>query len=237
MQRVFLSYTYQPHPDHQAEIDMLQRAARRVIEAMGLLVVDGLDLGGRALEAEIEKRIREADATVALLTPQADAAGDKVLPEFVSTEFQYARTLAKPTLRVLHTALAPRGLGANDEYVAFDSNKTLDVVLKLLQTLALWKRENGRPVQIQIQPDHLAEQFGNNRDDRCEYELLIGGRADPQPRQTTRLWPEPGAAYVYVPNFVEGAKVRVRLTVNGENWQSRFVLPQMGGVALVKEGN
>jgi hypothetical protein len=87
-----------------------------------------------------------------------------------------------------------------------------------------------------VQPDHLAERFGNNRGDRCEYELFLDGRNEPQAPQVTRLWPEPGAAYVYVPNFIDGAKVRIRLTVNGENWNSRFVLPQMGGVALVKEG-
>jgi hypothetical protein len=192
-------------------------------------------LGGRALEAEIQKRIADADALIALFTPQADDAGNEILPEYVSTEFQRARTLNKPTFRTLHTNLAAKGLGTSDEYHRFQSDKTLDFVMKLLYTLALWRQECGRPVQIQIQPDHLAAQFGNNRNDRCEYELLIAGGTALQP-QTTKVWPEPGAAYVYVPNFVEGAKVRIRLSINGENWQSPFVLPQMGGVILVKVG-
>jgi hypothetical protein len=236
MQRVFLSYTYTSHPGYSAEIDMLQRTTRRVVEAMGLTVVDGQDLGGRALDSEIERRLAASDATIALFTPQADAAGEPVPPEFVSTEFQRARALGKPTLRILHTQLTLRGLGAGEEYVLFEPDKMLDVVLKLLQTLALWKRENGRPVQIQVQPDHLAERFGNNRADRCEYELFLDGRGEPQAPREARLWPEPGAAYVYIPNFIDGAKIRIRLTVNGENWNSRFILPQMGGVALVKEG-
>ncbi|MCS6290878.1 MAG: hypothetical protein H8K10_18110 [Nitrospira sp.] len=235
MQRIFLSYTYRPHPDHAAETDNLQRVMRRVIEAVGLRVVDGQDLGGRALDAEIEKRITEADALVALFTPQADEAGNKVIPEFVSTEFQRARALNKLTLRIVHKDLAARGLGSAEERVQFQQDKLLDVVMKLLQTLAVWKQEHGRPVQIQIQPDHLATQFGNNHNDRCEYELLIGGGHALQ-AQTTKVWPEPGAAYVYVPNFVEGAKVRIRLTINGESWQSPFVLPQMGGVILAKVG-
>jgi hypothetical protein len=236
MQRVFLSYTYQPHPDNAAETDLLQRMMRRVIEGVGLRVVDGVDLGGRALDGEIEKRINESDALVALFTPQADAAGNKILPEFVSTEFQRARALQKPTLRVLDNQLALRGLGTGEEYVPFHSDKMLDLIMKVLQTLAVWKQEYGRPVQIQVQPDTVAEQFGNNRNDRCEYELLIVGSRDPLPVQKTNLWGEPGAAYVFVPNFVDGAKVRVRLTVNGETWQSRFVLPQMGGVTLTRVG-
>jgi hypothetical protein len=236
MQHVFLSYTYRSHPDHASEIDALQRMTRRVIEAVGLRVVDGQDLGGRALDSEIEKRINGSDAMIALFTPQADVQGNKVLPDFVSTEFQRARALEKSTLRILHNELSVRGLGTGEEYVPFQTDKMVDVMMKLLQTLALWKLELGRPVQIQVQPDHLAEQFGNNRNDRCEYELLLGDSSKALPATTTRLWPEPGAAFVYVPNFIEGAKVRVRLTVNGESWQSPFVLPQMGGVTLARVG-
>ena len=95
MQRVFLSYTYRSHPEHASEIDALQRMIRRVIESVDLRVVDGQDLGGRALDQEIERRINESDALIALFTPQADAQGNKVLPEFVSTEFQRARALMK----------------------------------------------------------------------------------------------------------------------------------------------
>lgn len=237
MQRVFLSYTYHPHPDHTLEIDTLQRTIRRVIEAADLLVVDGQNLGGRALDSEIQKRITASDALIALFTPQADQSGNKIPPEYVSTEFQHARALQKPTLRILHKDLSVQGLGTNEEYALFQPDKTLDVVMKLLQTLAIWKKSHGRSIQIQIQPHDLAAQFGNNLSDRCEYELLIESGSQTLPARTTQLWPEPGAAYVHVPNFVEGAKVRVRLTINGAKWQSPFVLPQMGGVILAKLGN
>ena len=70
MKHVFLSYTYNPHPDHVAETDGLQRTVRRVIEAMDLRVLDGQDLGGRPLDAEIDKRIDDADALIALGSPQ-----------------------------------------------------------------------------------------------------------------------------------------------------------------------
>lgn len=236
MQRVFLSYTYKSHPDHVAELEDLQRTTRRVIEAMGLRVEDGQDLGGRPLDAEIERRIGKADALIALFTPQADEHGNKILPEFVSTEFQRARALGKPTLRLLHDQLAARGLGAGEEYAALRSGDLLGVVMKLLQTLALWKQENGHPVQIQVKPDHLAEAFGSNRSDRCEYELWVSGNPALPASRETFFWGEPGAAYVNVPNYVEGAKVRVHVTVNGQRWQSRFVLPQMGGVELARVG-
>lgn len=238
MQRVFLSYTYNPHPDHASEIDALERTVRRVIEAMDLRVVDGRYLGGRALEAEIRRRINESDALIALITPQADSDGHKVYPQFVDSEFQYARAGGKSTLRILHVNLDAHGLGAGDECVPFQPDKTLDVVMKLLPILAIWKKEGGRPVPIKIQPDHLARQFGDNHFDQCEYELMLDDTAPANPAQSAKLWPEPGDnAYVLVQNYVEGAKVRVRLTLNGETWRSPFVLPKMGVVPLTKDGD
>jgi hypothetical protein len=233
MKLVFLSYTYRPHPDHAAEIDLLQRTTRRVVEALDLRVVDGMDLGGRPLDAEIDRRIDEADALIALVTPQADAAGGIVLPEFVSTEFQRARARDKPRLRVLHKDLIARGLGAAEEHAPFDPDRMLEVVMKLLGTIAFWKKEYGRSVQIRIQPDDLATRFDVNRPDRCEYELMIqSGKA--LPRQQTTLWREPGGPLIHVPNFVDGARVSVRLTVDGERWQSPFVAPQLAGIELTK---
>lgn len=233
MQRVFLSYTYHPHPDLVAETDALQRTVRRVIEAMGLRVVDGIDVGGRALDPEIDKRIKASDAMIALVTPQADGANNKILPEFVKDEFTSARTLNKARIRILHHELANRGLGTGEEYIPFEPAKSVDVVVKLMQTIALWKSELGRPVRIQIQPEDPAVRFNPRQRDSCEYELLLDN-GETLSAQATTIWAEPGAAYVFVPNFVEGAKVRVKLRVGTEDWESRFVLPQMGGVALTK---
>ena len=233
MKHVFLSYTYNPHPDHVAETDALQRTVRRVIEAMDLRVLDGQDLGGRPLDAEIDKRIDDADALIALVTPQADAAGNIVLPEFVSTEFQTARARGKPRFRVLHHMLQARGLGKDEEYVPFHPDKTLDVVMKLMGTIAVWKKDYGRAVQIRIQPDDLASRFDARRHDRCEYELMVRP-GEVLASQETVLWREPGGPVVHVPNYVDGASVSVQLTVAGERWQSPFVMPRLGGVALTK---
>lgn len=233
MKHVFLSYSYRPHPAHAADTDFLQRMVRRVIEAMDLRVLDGMDLGGRPLDEEVDRRIDEADAMIALVTPQADANGGLILPEFVSTEFQRARVREKPRLRVLHKELVARGLGANEEHTTFDPASTLDVVMKLLGTIALWKKEHGRAVQIRIEPEDLATRFDTRRHDRCEYELMIeSGKA--LPAKETALWREPGGPMVFVPNYVEGARVSVQMTVAGEHWQSPFVSPQLAGIALTK---
>ena len=71
MEKVFLSYTYRPHPDHEANLERLRRCVVRAIEAMGLRIIDGVDVGGRPLDDALRRRIQDADALIALVTPQA----------------------------------------------------------------------------------------------------------------------------------------------------------------------
>ena len=237
MQRIFLSYTFEPHPDHADCLKALEPQLRRVIEALELRVVDGRNLAGGGLTTEIERRISEADALIAVFTPQANAVGGIEFPHFVASEFQFAHAAGKPTFRIQHSDLGPpRGLDAGAEHMLYAQDKLLDVVMKVLQTVAIWKSERGRPVQIRIYPDELAQRFDDSRNDSCEYQLLLANQSKPSSPQPTMLFPEPGAAYVHVPNFIPGAKVRIRLNVQGDQWRSEFVEPQMGGVALSRIG-
>jgi hypothetical protein len=105
MEKVFLSYTYRPHPEHEANLERLRRYVVRTIEAMGLRIVDGVDVGGRPLDDALRKNIKDADALIALVTPQADDAGNVVAPTFVLSEFKYAERQEKPTMRVWHNVL------------------------------------------------------------------------------------------------------------------------------------
>jgi hypothetical protein len=62
MQRVFLSYTYAPHPQYVDETEQLKRRVSDVIESMEPYVTTGEDLGGHGLSAEIKERIERLDA-------------------------------------------------------------------------------------------------------------------------------------------------------------------------------
>jgi hypothetical protein len=70
---VFFFYTYNPHPDFDAETTQLVTASRVVIESLDLRVSDGVDLGERAIDSEIERRIIAADSLVAIVTPKRTA--------------------------------------------------------------------------------------------------------------------------------------------------------------------
>jgi len=232
VERVFLSYTFRSHPDHEAELERLRKYVVRAIEAMGLRIIDGVDVGGRPLDEALRARIRDADALIALMTPQADDAGDIADPAFVVSEYQYAEGQQKPTMRVLHRLLVARGLGAGNEYTPYNPGSELDVILKLLNTIALWRRDYGRRARIRIEPQKLAEQYDETQGDRCEFQVisLDGGYRD---FERANLWQEPGAAYALLPKLREGERVRLRLRQGGATWRSKDAIdPFVAGVNL-----
>jgi hypothetical protein len=235
MEKLFLSYTYRPHPDHEADLERLRRCVVRAIEAMCLRVVDGVDVGGRPLDDALKKRIEDADGLIALVTPQADDAGGVIDPTFVLGEFQYAEGQKKPTMRLLHHLLAARGLGAGNEYTPYRPGGEVDVILKLMNTIALWKREYGKAARVRIEPDDLAVRYDETQGDRCEFQVIsqTGNYRDFE-RASLRL--EPGAAYAHLPKLREGERVRLRLRQGGRMWQSRYAIdPFVGGVRLEEQ--
>jgi hypothetical protein len=232
MDTIFLSYTYRPHPAHEDELDRLRRFVVRAIEAVGLRVVDGVDVGGRPLDDALRSRIKDADALVALVTPQADAQGDVADPAFVLSEYHFAEGSQKPTLRILHHLLLAKGLGAGNEYAPYQPGREADVLVKLLNTLSVWRREQGRTARVRIEPDDLAVRYDPNQGDQCEFQVISpSGQYRGYERAT--LWQEPGAAYALLPRVRDGERVRLKLRQGGRTWESRHAIdPFVGGVTM-----
>jgi len=224
VERIFLSYTYNPHPDAAGVTDRLQRAARVVIESLGLRVLDGVDLGGRAIDAEIERRIGEADALVAILTPQPDPAGNAAPPPYVENEYQLARDRGKEAIRVLQEGLPVRGMGQQEEYIPLHAGDELSAVLKLMRTVALWKHRSGRPMRVEIEPSELGGRYRNDAFGHlCQYQVFTNyAYSDWHP---ATIWAEPGATFVYLLQVPDDAKIKLRLALDGEQWESPFCSP------------
>ena len=232
MEAIFLSYTYKPHPDHEGDLERLRRCVVRVVEAMGLRVIDGVDVGGRPLDDALKQKVESADGLIALVTPQADAEGKIDDPDFVISEFQYMEGLKKPTMRVLHHQLKPRGLGAGNEYTPYTPGRELDVVLKLMHTLALWRRDYGKVARLRIEPDELAMRYDETQGDRCDFQVITPAGAY-RDYVRANLAVEPGAAYALLPKMRDGERVRLRLQQGGTTWQSKYAIdPFVGSVSL-----
>ncbi len=231
MQQVFLSFTYNPHPDHVDESEELRRRVSTVIESMDLHVVTGEDLGGEQLTDEIRRRIDRADALVALVTPWRDRQGQKVEPPWVRDEFVYAKARDKRAFRISHPDYAGNGMYANFEYATYTEATLADTLLKLLQTLALWRKQSGRPMEIEIAPDGAGQRFDPARVRECEFQLFRNYEESDWRR--AKIWPQPGALYAYLPGVPDQSKLRLRLQLDNETWQSDFQSP-VGRVQMTR---
>ena len=222
MKRIFLSYTYNPHSEFLTISRELEGYVRVVIDSLGLRVVDGQDLGGRAIDTEIQKRIRDSDALVALITPWADPHGNPSVPPYVEGEYQYAIAKEKPAIRLLLRSLPAQGMYQQHEYIHLDAEKPVDAVLKLMRTVAGWNRLGGTPRRVRIEPDALGERIQQEGGDQsCEYQLLLENRPQPDWWEAS-IWSEPGGIYAYLPRVPDESKIRIRLTLGTERWESLF---------------
>jgi hypothetical protein len=236
METIFLSYTYRSHPDHEDDLENLRRYVVRAIEAMGLRVVDGVDVGGRPLDEALKKRIDDADALIALMTPQADNANAIIEPAFVLSEFGYADARDKPTMRVQHDKLPVQpGLVAGHEYAPYTPGSELKVLLKLLNTIAVWKRENKQVARVRIEPHELAVRYDEERGDTCTFQA-ISKEGDYGVSEPAKVLQEPGAAYAKMKLFI-GDKVRLRMHLQRDNriWKSPIIDPFVGGARLEEQ--
>lgn len=224
MQSIFLSYTFDPHPEFAAETAQLEKAAKIVIESLDLRVCDGVDLAGRAIDSEIERRILDADGLVAIVTPKSDGAGKPITPPYVDHEYRLAKNRDKPAIRLLHESLSSDGMGQNEEFIRHTAGGALDSILKLMRTLALWKRQAGLPLQIEIEPAELGDRFDPQvHGHSCEYQLMVRyALTDWRP---ATLWREPGATFAYLPDVPEQSKIKLQLSLGNERWVSHFSNP------------
>lgn len=231
MQSVFLSFTYNPHPDHVAETEDLRRRVSTVIESMDLRVVTGEDLGGEALSDEIRTRIEKCDALVALVTPWRDRLGQKVEPPWVRDEFNHAKAMKKRAFRIAHPDYAGGGMYAAHEYTTYTQDTLADVLVKLIKTLSLWRRASGRPLRIEIAPGG-GQQFPRVAKPDCRYKLLRDYQETDWFKAS--VWPQPGALYAFVPGVPDDAKLMLQLKLDNETWESDFQDP-IGRVQMTRQ--
>ncbi len=233
MDTIFLSYTYNSHPEYQDETKELVKNIKIIAESQELQVVTGVNLGGGTLTPEIQKRIAKCDALVALISPWKDSFGNPATPPYVIDEYTYAVNKGKQTIRLLHSVLKNQGMYINQEYIPYDPVQAIDALLKLMRTLVLWKKTLGISHEIQLLPTELVNNLNNGgTTSRCEYQLLINRKTSIW--QTIDIWPEPGGLVTYIPNVPDGAKLNLKVTFGDEQWLSNFCNPQIHNIRLEK---
>lgn len=235
MERIFLSYTYKPIDVVKQETEDLVKYIKIMIEAMDLRVLDGVDIGGRAIDTEIQKRINDSDALIAIMTPWLDAQGQKVIPQYVQAEYDLALGQEKHAIRIIHDSLPVQGMFTNHEYIVYSAKTQVHTLLKLMQTISYWKKEVGKSLQVKIEPTDIGDRYDANiQGHSCQYQLMINFKQTGW--KSAELWNEPGATFAYIPNVPDESKLQLRLSLGDEHWDSPFT-DSMGQIKLQKRGD
>jgi hypothetical protein len=232
MESVFLSYTFEPHPTFRKQNESLVENSRTVIEAMGLRCYDGENLGGGGVTQEVENLISECDALVAVTLPHKTIDDSLVISPWVLKEFEIAKAKQLKTLRIVHEVFQNhQGFGA-EEYALFVPKNPIKAILKLTETLGVWKDELGKPCQLIINHEFAVNFDSKNPNHHCKYRLLY------RPKETAWkrafVWKEPGGMFAYIRGIPDKFKIKIHMDIDGVILESDYQDP-FGQISLVKK--
>ena len=214
--QVFLAFSFRDEDrDLVAQVE-------RLFESHDVRLVTGETLGGQALTPEIKKRIEAADGLVALLTRRdALADGNRFTTHpWVDDEHGHARQVGTPAIALIETGVETGGMYGEDEYIAYDRAAPLDAFLALSATLGVWKRQRGRLLKVQIQPQDLAHDLAF-RDNGvvCAYRCARAGQRTDW--ADAPLLDEGLGVYAYL-SIPDDSLIQLRVEKDGEVWLSKF---------------
>jgi hypothetical protein len=225
--KVFLAFAFR---DEDRD---LVTYADRLLASQFVESLTGEDLAGEQLTPAVQKRIDECDALVALLTRRDQKqAGGYTTHQWVSDELGHARATKKRAIALIENGVDVGGMYQPHEYIPLDRANLLPMLLRLSETIGLWRREFGRTVKVQILPMQLAKKLGGGANGvRCAHRLWRQGKFSGWTEVTPV--PEGGGTFVYVDGVQEEHLIQIKVEDKGKVWQStatsQWMQVQLGG--------
>ncbi len=213
VEAIFLSHSF------RAEDRDLAAAVEAVIDSYGIRVFTGRHLGGEQFGPKIMARIDECDALVAVATPRDLLQnGRYTAPQWILDELAHARAKGKSSLAIVHRDVDLAGVATQHERADYDPGAALPALVKLSQTLGMWKRQHGKRLKVLLLPEEVAARVKNAKFS-CEYRYARDGNATPWQRATGLR--EPGGTYAYLVGAPDDALIEVRVRDGAKSWASR----------------
>lgn len=217
--KVFLSFSFRD--EDKDLVDLLDR----LLASHDVRPITGRRLGGGALTPEVMQRIDVADALIALMTRREALPGGQgdnqryKTHDWVRDEMQRARNNGKPAIALVENGVENTGAYAENEYIALDRDAPLEAILRLSETLGLWKEQLGRKLKARLSPEGVAVPLARaNGRWRCRYRLSAQG--DFSPWQDVQVVREVGGVFAYLNVNTEGQLVELEVSGDGRQWSS-----------------
>lgn len=215
MQSIFLSKNLE-------ELDVqLVLAVTTLLESHDLLILTGDALGGSEVSNEVGRRIGAADGCIALATPRDRLESGKYRTHpWVRSEVVMARTLKKRCVEIVHKDVEHVGAFTENEYVAYDPDRPLRALAKLMSIVGQWRRDAGRQMKVLVLPAKLAESIAKSIDEAtCEYRYY-DERGNVGAWQKATIVPAQGGPLIYLDGARDDSLLELRVGLRGRSWTS-----------------
>jgi hypothetical protein len=229
MNKVFLAYSYRDENKN-----LIAAAIDPLVRSHNLLPIAGDTLGGEALTPAVQDLIAKSDALVALMTRDTKVDGEEKYKatNWVLAELTNARTRKQRAIAIVEKGVDISGMFADSEYIPFERANPLPAIIKLSQTIALWKAEAGRSLEIRVLPP-TAGNLALADKTKCEYRL-IPPLGQPGAWQDAYASEKPGGVFLLLQGVKPDESIQVKISKNGSmRWQS-VQTPQWVHVELGK---
>ena len=222
---IFLAFAFRD------EDKPLVSQVERLLASQDVRVRTGERLGGGQLTPEVQQRIQECDALIALMTRRDPLQqGGWTTHSWLRDELGWARGSNKHAIALVEEGVTDAGLFAAHEWIPLDRDNSVEALLRLAETVALWKQELGRLVKVQIAPEEIATKLGDGAA-TCRHRMCRQGKFT--------VWhditpiPEAGGTFLYLDGVRDEHLIQIEANDAGAIWKSpatsQWMLVQLRG--------
>jgi hypothetical protein len=214
--KIFLSFAF-------SHGQALTKAVERLLASHDVEILTGRRLGGEMVDEGVKKKILDADGLISLLTKRDKIEGggwttsQAVLEEHSFAHDQKFSGREKRAIALIEDGVRFESMG-NYEHIPYESDKPLEAILALSETLAKWRQEIGQELKVQILPNTLAEKLGNNDQLMCSHRFLEKDISTPW-KELPAIAEEEGT-FVYLRGVRAGHRIQLRVKDQNVTWQS-----------------
>lgn len=218
MNKVFLAFPFNPK-DGKPVLSFV-KSVDRLIRSHGLATVTGETGGGGELTETIQNRIRDSDAVIALFTREKKLAGNAGWKptDWVVGELTSARARRQRAVALVEDGVNVGGPFSANERIPLDLKAPAEALVRLSETIGVWKAEAGRFLLVRLLPAAAAA-IASSGFARCQVRL-VPPEGPPGPWQAATVRVKPGGVFLAVPGVKEDVSIDVEISDHTSRWKS-----------------
>jgi hypothetical protein len=160
--KIFLSYSFRYGHD-------LTKAVDRLISSQEGPPITGRTLAGQAVDAAVEDKILQSDALISLVLKDPNQQpGAAPWSQSVNQEYLFAKNRQMRSIAVVEDGLQFQGMSPK-EYIPYNPANPMESILRISETMDVWRRAIGQEMRVQILPKTLADKLDSNSPLKCSH--------------------------------------------------------------------